>query len=101
MMAGGLTARADMLAAGGGRVTAEASHCEEVATAVVETIAEMGGAAGHPGLASALAEASEVSTETFLVTGGLFAHVAQGLEQSAVNYGNAEQTIIERMQEIR
>jgi hypothetical protein len=99
-MAGGFTARADVLAAGSGRVTAQASHCEELATAVVETIAQMGGAAGHPGLTSALAEASEVSTETFLVTGGLFAHVAQGLEKSAGNYGDAEQTIIARLQEI-
>jgi hypothetical protein len=96
-MAEGFTARADMLTAGSRRVTEQGQHCEEVATAVVEMTAGMAGAAGHPGLASALAGASETGTETFAVTGALYAHVAEGLRQNAASYDRAEQSIIEQL----
>ena len=96
-MGTGFTVRAGQLAAGRGQVTAQERRCEQVATAVVETIAQMAGAAGHPGLASALAGASETGTETFVVTGALYAHVARSLEQSAASYDRTEQAIIRQL----
>jgi hypothetical protein len=96
-MAGGFTVRASELAAGSGQVTAQQNRWDQVASAVVEAIAQMAGAAGHPGLTSALVGASETGTETFLVAQGLYAHVSQGLEQSAANYNQTEQGIISRL----
>jgi hypothetical protein len=96
-MAPGFTVRAGTLAAGSGQVTAQQRRCEQVATAVVETIAQMAGVAGHPGLASALAGASETGTGTFVVAGALYAHVAGSLEQSAARYDRTEQAIIRQL----
>jgi hypothetical protein len=96
-MAGGFTVRASELAAGSGEVTAQQNRCDQVASAVVEAIAQMAGAAGHPGLTAALVGASETGTETFMVAQGLYVHVSNGLEQSAANYGQTDQGIVSQL----
>jgi hypothetical protein len=59
----------------------------------------MAGAAGHPSLASALANASETAAKTFLVTDGLYAQIANSLRQIA-SY-DTDQAVISRLWEVR
>jgi hypothetical protein len=82
-------------------MTAQQRRCEQVATAVVETIAQMAGAPGHPGLAAALAGVSETGTGTFVVAGVLYAHVAGSLERSAASYDRTGQAIIRQLPGVR
>lgn len=89
---GGFTVAADVLAAGSGQVTGLQQRCEQVATAVIETIAQMAGAAGHPGVGAALVAASQTGAERFLDAGALYAHTAQGLRQSADGFHQADHT---------
>ena len=59
---GGFSVRAGDLAAGSGQVLNQRQRCEQVATAVGGLIAQMAGAAGHPGLTGALVR-SETRSE--------------------------------------
>jgi hypothetical protein len=95
--AGGFTVRAGELARGSSQVTAQAQQCLQAATAAVEAIAQMAGAAGDPGLADALVAASDVGTQTFLVTNAVYAYVAGSLRQSAAGYSEADQACIRQL----
>jgi hypothetical protein len=97
---GGFSVRAGDLAAGSGQVLDQQQRCEQVATAVAGLIAQMAGAAGHPGLTGALVTASQSGVQTYAVAGALYDHVTDGLRRSASEYDQAEQAITQQAQAV-
>ena len=99
-MGQGFSVNAPRLGEGSGDITGLLHRCEAVASDATQAIVAMRGAAGHPGLASALGGAAEAGARTFLDLGAAYRHVAAGLTTTASTYGRAEQDLVRRIEQI-
>lgn len=101
-MGQGFSVRASELEAGGRGIASLLDTCERIASAAVTAMSGMGEAAcGHAGLASALLEAAEGGTKTFLDIGAAYQHTGASLDAAGGTYARAEQENIAKISAIR
>lgn len=89
-MANGFSVRAGAVAEGGSRMKALGSEAQNVASAACGALEEMTSAAGHPGLAQALAGMGSTSAVMFAIARAAFERSATAHEQAAQGYRDAE-----------
>ena len=67
--------------------------CRAIAEDVVSSLTSMAGAAGHPGLSSALTGAAGHGSHAYTTMWAAYGHASQGLAGSAQVYFSADDTV--------
>jgi hypothetical protein len=91
---GGFSVDAGKLSAGSQDMNGLRDRCETIAGDAVGALSGMAGAAGHPGLASALSGAAGDGARTFFMIGSAYGHAGTSLTTTAQNYTNSNQSVI-------
>jgi hypothetical protein len=91
-VAPGLSFNAEALQAKGSEALSLQQYCLAVAMDVVEAMASMAGSAGHPGLESALTDATGRGNKAFTGMIAAYGHAYQGLTGTAQILGETEQS---------
>jgi hypothetical protein len=84
---------------GSNEVTALHKRCEIVGGDAVSALAGMAVSAGHPGMKSALSQATSQGTTIYVAAAEVYQHISLGLSGSAQSYDSAEQGITQMIQD--
>lgn len=87
----GFSVDANQLQSGSQQVATLQQNCQAIAANALAALAGMAGEVSHPGLASALNEATVRGNKAFTGMWAAYGHVCQGLAASGANYDGAEQ----------
>jgi hypothetical protein len=97
----GFTVKTTELRAAGADIDGLQSRCETIAGDSIGALVGMASNAGHPGVASALANAADQADKAFFAAGQTYLHISQAYTASADNYDGAENTIAARARTIQ
>jgi hypothetical protein len=96
-MGAGFSVTPPALQAGSENVAGLQSRCLAVGEDAVQALTAMAGAAGHPGLESALSGAAGRGNSAFTGMWAAYGHCSQGLAGSAQTYASNENALANRI----